>query len=365
MTAQPDAPKTATPKYRHYVVPPAAVRLTVDDLTTLLPEGAWIGSEADKKRELALPTAEILETNYPRIRFSRLCDLLPGCVRYMSEAPEWIALPTDRVVLAYKPETRRELIEEPAPEKPEPKAQEKPAIETPAEPATDSEKKPEGTEAAKEAPKASGWRRLLKPILAGAPAQPREEKPASEESKENAPVEAEKKAETPVAEKIEKADAPPPAPAAPAPEKASVPIPLTRLPAELESKLQEVFMVEDALTVQRLVDLSSELPGIQGCVLSRGTVSVSSPGVPPGLDIRALSSGAVDLLQKMGASSGLKLTPALTLYSDAGPLSFLQHGDLHLLVVHRQRGFLPGVREKLETVLHTISGALPAPEKKP
>lgn len=101
------------PQYRYVTVAPTIVRLPVGALVGQLPPGVWRGQESDKTREVALPTAEILETRFPRIRLDRLRDLLPGCIEIPPGAPEWVALPTYHVVLAYRPETRREDLNPP------------------------------------------------------------------------------------------------------------------------------------------------------------------------------------------------------------------------------------------------------------
>ncbi|HEY8904200.1 MAG TPA: hypothetical protein VIM48_10840 [Chthoniobacterales bacterium] len=128
------------PQYRYVTVPPVSVRLTVGALVGQLPPGVWSGTESDKAREVALPTAEILETRFPRIRLDRLRDLLPGCIEVPHGAPEWIALPTYHVALAYRPEMRREDLDS-----------------TPA-PAVSSERTP-----------VPSWKRIAKPRLAPAP----------------------------------------------------------------------------------------------------------------------------------------------------------------------------------------------------
>jgi hypothetical protein len=290
MSAEAPAPQPAAPPhYRYFTVAPATVRLTVDDLIALLPPEAWIGPEADKQRELALPAAEILETNFPRIRASRLRDLLPGNLRLPDGTPEWVALPTDRVALAYRPETRRELIVE---------AAEKPTDE-PAEPARPQETP---VEPAAEAP-TPAWKRVPKPV---------------------------------------------PAPVALAD---------LRVPAEAEARLQQIFLTEEELPVSHLIALAGALPGLQGCVLVRGAESVRSPGVPVGLDVPSLATGTADLLTNLGKPSGLHFQPAITLYAESGPVSLLHAGNFRLLVLHRERGFLPGVREKLATALEILARA--------
>jgi len=300
MTKETPAPAPEAPKFRYFTVPPATVRLPVEDVIALLPAGAWIGGDHDKQRELALPTAEILERNYPRIRLARLSHLLPGCIHLPDGAPEWIPLPTDRIVRAYKPETRREpIVESPATDDapaPSP-ADEKPGTPTPA------------------------WKQVPKPVLAPPPEE--DAKPAE----------------------------PPPAP--------QVPFAQRAISDEPAARLQQIFMTEDALDVQRVVELAGALPSLAGCILVRESEHARSSGAPSGWDGPELASEARRLLEDAGrADTGLTLLPVLTLYADSGPVSFLRRGALTLLVAHRERGFLPGVREKLEALLELVEQAL-------
>lgn len=300
MTTEAAAPAPEAPKFRTFTVPPATVRLCVEDVIALLPAGAWIGSDADKRRELALSTAEILEKNYPRIRFARLSHLLPGCIRLPDDAPEWIPLPTDRVARAYKPETRREPILENA-------------------------IVPETTEALAANAPIPSWKQVPKPVLAPPPGENAKPEPAPE------PL--------------------PPAP--------SVPFAQRKIAAGCATRLQQIFMTDDDLDVQRIVELAGTLPALTGCLLVRESEVSRSPGAPAGWDGPELAAEARRLLEEAArADTGLTLVPAITLYAESGPVSFLRRGALTLLVAHRERGFLPGVREKLDAMLELVEQSL-------
>ena len=58
---------------------------------------------------------------------------------------------------------------------------------------------------------------------------------------------------------------------------------------------------------------------------------------------------------------GLGAVPAITLHADQGVLSFLHQGKLCLLVLHADRGFIPGVRERLQEMLCHLSAAKSLP----
>ena len=53
--------------------------------------------------------------------------------------------------------------------------------------------------------------------------------------------------------------------------------------------------------------------------------------------------------------SGIGTLQAFTIYTDGSPCSFLMHEDICLAVRHSGRGFMPGVREKLEIVVRELA----------
>ncbi len=358
MTEPTKAASAASPqKFRYTTVAPGTIRVTVSDLSPAIPADVWCGDAADFGREVALPCAEIFPTSIPRIRLTRLSELLPGCIEAGPDAPEWIDLPTGVLARAYHPVTLRERIEEPvlvpevAAEKPEP------ADETPAP----SGKPPlDGPPLVVIEKRVPGWKRILKPILGPSHAELEEryqalraEKAAAAKllsdgefvtSEELLMTSDQPESEFPIA--LERALAPAP-----------VDIPALALadaPIVAASELQDILMTEDDLTIRRVVELSAALPGLRGCLLTIGSETISSGGLPGGVGILPLRERAKMMLADARAP-GVSLLPALTFYSDAGPVSFLAHEKLDLMIVHRDRGFLPGVREKLGDVLEAIA----------
>jgi predicted regulator of Ras-like GTPase activity (Roadblock/LC7/MglB family) len=74
----------------------------------------------------------------------------------------------------------------------------------------------------------------------------------------------------------------------------------------------------------------------------------------------SLSAHALELLAAIRQSSsrmGVGAVPAVTIHSEKGPITFFHRDDLCLLVMHRDRGFVPGVREKLQLVVEHLSEA--------
>jgi predicted regulator of Ras-like GTPase activity (Roadblock/LC7/MglB family) len=135
-----------------------------------------------------------------------------------------------------------------------------------------------------------------------------------------------------------------------------------------QNALQALFLTEENLSIPRIVELCGSLPGIHSCVLTHGDRVVSSHNVPAGLDIVSLSANATSMLRAMheaSADMGIGTIPALTLHTAKGPLSIFQNDRLAMLVFHGDRGFIPGVREKMTATLTELSRApltLPAPE---
>lgn len=121
-----------------------------------------------------------------------------------------------------------------------------------------------------------------------------------------------------------------------------------------QDRLQEIFMTEDQLTLDQVLKLCGGLPGIRSCILTKGSSVLSTFNVPEGIDLVSLTGNASAMLDAMRASSmrmGLGAIPAVTVHSEKGPVSFFHSDDLAMLIIHSDRGFIPGVREKLHDVV--------------
>ena len=127
-----------------------------------------------------------------------------------------------------------------------------------------------------------------------------------------------------------------------------------------QDALQAVFMTEEFLSVDRVVELCGGLPGITSCVLAHGSAVLASHNVPESIDLVSLSAHALEMLAAMRQSAarmGIGAVPAVTIHSEKGPITFFHQDDLCLLVLHKDRGFVPGVREKLQQVVARLSEA--------
>lgn len=182
--------------------------------------------------------------------------------------------------------------------------------------------------------------------------------------------------------------APPPAPVAPppAPEPIPAPVvaeatpstplsmpampppPLQTIPAETPtaapsktfdpSILQAIFMSEDAMDAKIVAKKVSELPAIKGCLIMFGDGLTLAGNFPAEYDTPGICAMAPLLFKKIDTyAQDLKLgsVQTFTVFADQSPISFFQHDNLCLSVLHGTRGFLPGIREKLVEVTRELS----------
>jgi predicted regulator of Ras-like GTPase activity (Roadblock/LC7/MglB family) len=174
-------------------------------------------------------------------------------------------------------------------------------------------------------------------------------------------------AEKATVEKVEVMPAVSPAPASDPGSKALAVEPLWKLDPQDRladpSALQALFMTEEKLTLERVISKAGELPGLKACVLAHGDRVLCTSNASTGIDLRTLSGQAMTMLAQIRESSagmGLGAVPAVTLHAEQGALSFLHNGELCLLVLHADRGFIPGVRERLQEMMGHLSEAKPA-----
>ena len=135
-----------------------------------------------------------------------------------------------------------------------------------------------------------------------------------------------------------------------------------------QDALQSLFMTDEKLSTKRVVELCGDLPGIKSCLLASDDAFIASQNVPDGLDIASLSSKATAMARAMheaSADMGIGEIPALTLHTEKGPISIFQNENHTMLVFHADRGFIPGVREKVALALGEVTRSrlcLPPPK---
>ncbi len=132
-----------------------------------------------------------------------------------------------------------------------------------------------------------------------------------------------------------------------------------------QDELQALFLTEEFLSVDRVLELCGGFPGVNACVLAHGAAVVGAHNVPESFDLVSLSAHAVEMLNGMrqsAAKMGIGAVPAVTIHSEKGPITFFHESDFSLFVFHKDRMFVPGVREKLEQVVGALaSSKLPRP----
>ena len=400
------------PRYRYYSNAPTTVSLRLADLAAQIPEAARLpGFNAEKTLELSCE--EIFSGPVPKLSLSRLAELAHEDVRTEGVAESAITLPVARLALAFWFTNGRELIEEPPPPKPA-KPERSPEDFAPKDEATEAAQEvaperadssvpgnaPGAKENATSSPAAAeampGSSSLAEPPsrISGGNAGSEEIKPGEPETWRPInvfPIFRRKVAEPQVKPPVVESRAPA-APNAPsdfaeppqgvtkppsAAPKDSAPHlpeavlveaershpPSRRIEIVDQDALQAVFMTEEMLSIDRVVELCGGLPGIKSCILAHGAAVLTSYNVPESFDLVSLSAHALEMLAAMRQSAarmGIGAVPAVTIHAEKGPITFFHQDDLCLLVMHKDRGFVPGVREKLQKVVEHLAQGDPS-----
>jgi predicted regulator of Ras-like GTPase activity (Roadblock/LC7/MglB family) len=401
------------PRYRYFSNPPTTVSLRLADLASQIPEAARLpGFDAEKTVELSCE--EIFTGPVPKLSLSRLAELANEDVRTDGIAESSISLPVARLALAFRFINGRELIEEPPPPKPAkpersledfapkdepPKAGQEPAAEGRGR-GVDETAPISSADVADARQRSSPLAGPPSPIAGGA-ADTGEIKPGEPETWRPIGIfptfrrkAVEPQVKPPVAplRPVVESRAPP-APSAPM-DSAQSPQEATNTPSATPPKdsappvseavlleaersharsrgieivdqdaLQAVFMTEEMLSVDRVVELCGALPGIKSCILAHGAAVLASHNVPESIDLVSLSAHALEMLAAMRQSAarmGIGAVPAVTIHAEKGPITFFHQDDLCMLVMHKDRGFVPGVREKLQKVVEHLAQGDPA-----
>ncbi|GAB4166314.1 MAG: hypothetical protein Fur0032_03600 [Terrimicrobiaceae bacterium] len=138
-----------------------------------------------------------------------------------------------------------------------------------------------------------------------------------------------------------------------------VPVDSEPQPLACEERLQEIFLTEDSLPLEKVMELCGRLPGVHACILTRQSRVVSTHAAPENLDLVALTANGSRLLENLQDSArqmGLGHVHTITIHSEKSPVSIFSSGSTTLLVTHGDRGFVPGVRERLSQVVSALDG---------
>ena len=125
-----------------------------------------------------------------------------------------------------------------------------------------------------------------------------------------------------------------------------------------DSELQVLFMTEEELDAKTVVKLVSQMPGIDGCTVMFGDglrLAGNFPSEETAEGFSAMAPPFFKRAKNFTLESGIGTLQAFTIYTDGSPCSFLMHDDICLAVRHSGRGFMPGVREKLEIVVRELA----------
>ena len=367
------------PRYRYYSTAPTSVSLRLADLAPQIPEAARLPG-FDAQRTVELSCEEIFGGPIPKLSLSRLAELASEDVGTEGVTESSIRLPVARLALAFRFINGRELIEEPPP----PKAERSLGDFAPKDEVTKAEPVATplagGASGAPEAPE-----RLSPSEIPSGGAEVEETEPGEPESWRPIPlfpifrrkvVEPQVKPLSPGAP-VEPSDQPPQAetktPSPAGNDSASHVREAVLVEAERshsrrieivdQDALQAVFLTEEMLSVERVVELCGSLPGIKSCILAHGAAVLASYNVSESIDLVSLSAHALEMLAAMrqsAAQMGIGAVPAVTIHAEKGPITFFHQDDLCLLVMHKDRGFVPGVREKLQKVVEHLAQGDPA-----
>jgi hypothetical protein len=130
-------------------------------------------------------------------------------------------------------------------------------------------------------------------------------------------------------------------------------------------RLQAIFMTDEPLDLAKTIHKIAELPGLRSCILSTvDGIKLTGNFADPGQE-KLVSTLLPELFQgtrsKLEALEGDPLE-TITLYFGLHQLSTFVQGKLCLTVLHDNRPFKPGVREKIRAVIQELA-ALSASEQ--
>jgi predicted regulator of Ras-like GTPase activity (Roadblock/LC7/MglB family) len=150
--------------------------------------------------------------------------------------------------------------------------------------------------------------------------------------------------------------APPPAPQPPR-DKEEKPAP-SEVQVKVDSeRLQAIFLTDETLDLPKTIRKVCELPGLRSCLLNTTDGLKLAGGLDDPDQEQAISVLASELFQQARsklADMHLGALETITLYCGRDQLSTFLQGKLCLTVLHDNRPFKPGIREKVQAVIHEL-----------
>jgi predicted regulator of Ras-like GTPase activity (Roadblock/LC7/MglB family) len=122
-------------------------------------------------------------------------------------------------------------------------------------------------------------------------------------------------------------------------------------------KLQAIFLTDETLDLPKAIRKVAELPGLRSCLLNTTDgLKLAGSLDDPGRE-QAVSILAPELFRQARsklADMHLGVLETITLYCGSDQLSTFLQGKLCLTVLHDNRPFKPGVREKVQAVINEL-----------
>jgi len=139
----------------------------------------------------------------------------------------------------------------------------------------------------------------------------------------------------------------------------STPLPIaSNISAKADSqRLHAIFMTEESLDLPKTIRMVAELPGLRACLLNTTDGRKLAGNLDDANQEEAVSALIPELFQQARtklASLRLGILETITLYCGRDQLSAFIEANFCLTVLHDNRPFKPGVREKVQAVLHEV-----------
>jgi hypothetical protein len=127
---------------------------------------------------------------------------------------------------------------------------------------------------------------------------------------------------------------------------------------DVSKTLQAIFMTEEPLDLDKTIHRIAELPGLKACLLSTTEgVKLAGDFADPEQEkgVSALLPVLFQRIQSQLEVLGAGTLETITLYCGLRQLSTFVKGKLCLTVLHDNRPFKPGVREKIQAVVSELA----------
>jgi len=157
---------------------------------------------------------------------------------------------------------------------------------------------------------------------------------------------------------------PAPAPAAARPSLVAIPsTPAPVLSAEpatnFQMAFQEIFLTDEILDAKQVIALASQFSAIAGCTVSTadGLNLIGNQSEQP--ELETLSQLAPAFFKRIGTHSDeirMGRVLSVTLQCEKGLVSMFLIGDICLSVLHQNRDFVPGMRDRFLKIAQALAG---------